>query len=385
MKIIVAMDSFKGSLSSVVACDIVARAIVAKKPGVDIVVKPLADGGEGTAKVLMDALGGQWISKKVVGALPDMEVEAGFAWFENEKMALVEMALASGLELLSENQKNPLETTTYGTGELIKAAIEYGAQKILLAVGGSATVDGGVGGAMALGWRFLDSNGESIPLGGIGLTQICNIIKPDGLDLPEVEVLCDVNNPLCGELGAASIYGPQKGATPQMVEELENGMKNLAEMVKKKLNCDIDTPGAGAAGGLAGGAVAFMDAKLVSGIETVMQHINISKEIETADWIITGEGCFDSQSLHGKVVSGIAKLAGRSRARVAVLAGDVKLTRQEYSKEGISEAIGAKTTDMMLEYALSNSEKLLTDAASRLADKIILCCPHNGLNANRKY
>ncbi len=171
MKIIVAMDSFKGSLSSVSACDIVANAIAEKKPRVKIVVKPLADGGEGTAKVLMDALDGRWIGKTVMGPLAKMQVDAGFVWFE-KKIALVEMASASGLELLSQDQKTPLETTTYGTGELIKAAIEYGAQTILLAVGGSATVDGGVGAAMALGWQFLDNNGKPIPLGGAGLSGV---------------------------------------------------------------------------------------------------------------------------------------------------------------------------------------------------------------------
>jgi glycerate kinase len=304
-----------------------------------------------------------------MGPLSGMRVDAGFVWFE-KKTALVEMASASGLELLSQDQKSPLETTTYGTGELIKAAIEYGAQTILLAVGGSATVDGGVGAAMALGWQFLDNNGKSIPLGGAGLSRLSKIIKPDSLDLPEIEVLCDVNNPLCGEHGAAKIYGPQKGAAPRMVEQLENGMKNLVEIVKKTLHCDIDIPRAGAAGGLAAGAIAFMNAKLVSGIETVMRYNNISKEIETANWIITGEGCFDSQSLQGKVVSGIAQSARGSGTKVAVLAGDVKLTRQEYNEGGVHEAIGAKNSDMTLEYALANSEKLLKDAASRLADKL---------------
>ena len=372
MKIVVAMDSFKGSLSSAVACDIVADAIVSKNPAVDIVVKPLADGGEGTAKVLMMALNGKWIPQKVMGPLPDMKAEAGFAWFESERMALVEMASASGLELLSEDQKNPLKSTTYGTGQLIKAAVEYGANKILLAVGGSATVDGGIGAATALGWRFLDNDEEELPLGGGCLAQISKIVKPEGLNLPEVEVLCDVENPLCGRFGAANVYGPQKGATSEMVKQLENGLKNLAEMVKKELNSDIDISGAGAAGGLAAGGVAFLNAKLVSGIETVIRYSSIAKEIETAAWVITGEGCFDSQSLQGKVVSGIAKLANRSGAKVVVIAGDVKLTKQEYNKYGIAEAIGTKTDEMTLEYAIANSKKLLENLASRLADKILL-------------
>ena len=298
MKIVIAMDSFKGSLKTVEACRIIADALSDALPDAQIVTKPMADGGEGTAQAMLEAAGGTWIPQTVMGPLPEMQVEAGFVWFDHDRSALVEMASASGLQLLTEDQMNPMLTTTYGTGQLIKAAAEQGAERIMLAVGGSATVDGGVGAAMALGWRFLDGCGCDINLGGGGLGGIMTICDPVDLKLPPVQVLCDVDNPLCGQDGAASVYGPQKGATPEMVEQLEAGLANLAELVRMNLGCEIETvPGSGAAGGLSAGAIAFMSAELVSGVETVMACCNFKAELESADWIITGEGSFDQQSL----------------------------------------------------------------------------------------
>ncbi len=366
MKIVVAMDSFKGTLKAVEACEIVADALSESAADAEIVVKPMADGGEGTAQAMIEAANGKWIARTVMGPLPDMEVEAGFAWFEHDRTAVVEMACASGIELLSSQQMNPLLTTTYGTGQLIKAAIEYGAEKIMLAVGGSATVDGGFGAAMALGWKFLDGYGHEIPMGGIGLGAIERIERGE-MESPVVVVLCDVENPLCGPNGAAAVYGPQKGATPEMVEQLEAGLKNLAELVDRQLQCDINVPGAGAAGGLAGGAIAFMNARLVSGIETVMAYSNLAEEIESADWVITGEGSFDEQSLSGKVVSGILKAASGSGARMAVIAGRVGLSQKQWERAGISITIAATPSGMALQEALQNSKELLGLAGRRFA------------------
>lgn len=372
MKIVVTMDSFKGTLSACEACEIVAKSITEIAPEVQVVIKPMADGGEGTAHAMIRAANGRWIPQRVMGPLPDMQVEAGFAWFDEDKTALVEMASASGLELLSAGQANPIKTTTYGTGRLIEAASKYGAEKILLAVGGSATVDGGLGAAIALGWKFLDRKGNPIPLGGAGLSQIAEIVKPTNFSLPLVEVLCDVDNPLCGERGAAKVYGPQKGATPDMVEQLERGLANLAALVKKELHRDIDNvPGAGAAGGLAAGAIAFMNAAVVSGIETVMARSNLLSELQSADWVVTGEGSFDRQSLYGKVVSGIAKLASKSNTRLAVIAGWVDVPPQEYQKLGITAAFACRTDDMSLDYALANSRTLLYAAAQRFAKEYL--------------
>jgi glycerate kinase len=367
MKIVIAMAPFKGTLDANQACEIVANAVAECVPSVQLVIKPMADGGRGTARAMLEAAGGRWIPKKVTGPLADMQVEAGFAWFEKDRTALVEMALASGLQLLPKGQTNPLKTTTYGTGQLVDAAIKYGARKILLAVGDSATVDGGVGAAMALGFVFLDQHDEPILLGGAGLEYIAKIIKPENFSIPPVEVLCDVDNPLCGEHGSAKVYGPQKGATADMIERLDKGLLHLASVVRKQLQRDINNvPGAGAAGGLAGGALAFMNATLVSGIETVMERSNLRVELPSADWIITGEGSFDRQSLRGKVVCGIAAMASQLHTRIAVLAGQVSIPPQEYHKLGIETVIPCKPDDMPLDYALKNCRTLLDAAARRL-------------------
>ncbi|MEA3224842.1 MAG: glycerate kinase [Planctomycetota bacterium] len=366
MKIVVAMDSFKGTLTAYEACKVISKALRSVLSDVTFTLKPMADGGEGTARAMIEAGNGDWLAQKVAGPLPESTVNAGFAWFP-DRTALVEMAAASGLELLTADQLDPLRTTTYGTGELIAAAAKQGARRILLAVGGSATVDGGIGAAAALGWNFLDSNGQTVPLSGRGLEMISKIGKSGNLRLPPVEVLCDVDNPLCGDHGAARVYGPQKGATPAMVEQLERGLANLADIVRAQLATDIENiPGAGAAGGLAAGAIAFMDATIVSGIETVMNRSNLEAELASADWVITGEGSFDRQSLYGKVVSGILKLATQSDTRIAVLAGQINIPRDEYRKMGIEVALATKPDDLPLDDALKNSRELLFAAAERL-------------------
>jgi len=367
MRIVVAMDSFKGTLTALDACKIISDATSVVLSDAVIILKPMADGGEGTARAMIEAGDGRWFARKVMGPLPEIDVEAGFAWFA-DGTALVEMAAASGLELLTPEQLDPVRATTYGTGQLIKAAIDRGARKILLAVGGSATVDGGVGAATALGWKFLDAKGEAVALGGAGLENIAKIEKPGNSRIVAVEVLCDVNNLLCGEHGAAKVYGPQKGATAEMVERLERGLAHLAHTVGAQLGTDIqNVPGAGAAGGLAAGAIAFMDATIVSGIETVMRRSNLKAELMSADWVVTGEGSFDRQSLHGKVVSGVLTLARSSRTRVAVLAGQVKMPPGECRKLGIEAALASKPDDLPLADALKDSRKLLHGAAQRLA------------------
>jgi glycerate kinase len=386
VKIVVALDSFKGSLTAVQACDIVAQALRAAVPAVEVVTKPMADGGEGTASVLMAAAGGQWVGRTVMGPLPEMQIEAGFVWLPENKAALVEMATASGLPLLKPEQRNPLKTTTYGTGQLIQAAIDHGANHILLAIGGSATVDGGVGAAMALGWRFLAANGQEVGFGGGQLAQIVKIVPPahakedhgqdargtHGRDAHAtnvtVEVLCDVDNPLCGEHGAARVYGPQKGATPEMVEQLDAGLAHLARRVKEQLGRDIaELPGAGAAGGLAAGAVAFLNARLVPGIEAVMSQTRLAEAITGAEWVITGEGSFDEQSLRGKVVSGVLRVARAAGAKVAVCAGQVRLGPDRYRSAGIEAAVACMEPPMELDYAIAHSAELLDRAARRFA------------------
>ena len=371
-------------------------------PHVEVVTKPMADGGEGTASVLMAAAGGQWISTRVMGPRAEMEVEAGFVWLPGNCTALVEMATASGLPLLRPEQRNPLKTTTYGTGQLIQAALDQGARHIFLAIGGSATVDGGVGAAMALGWRFLTKQGNEIGLGGGQLARIVKIVPPvrsvpvraslgeasvlarlEGVvrgrttyeETPDgvttnvtVEVLCDVDNPLCGEHGAARVYGPQKGATAEMVEQLDAGLAHLARTVKEQLGRDIAClPGAGAAGGLAAGAVAFMNARLVPGIDAIMSQTRLAEAVADADWVVTGEGSFDEQSLRGKVVSGVTRVARAGGAMVVVCAGQVRLEPGRYRQAGIQAALACMEPGMELDYAIAHGAELLDCAARRFA------------------
>ncbi len=373
MKIVVAMDSFKGSMSAMKACDIVAATIRSAMPDAIVVTKPMADGGEGTAVTLMAAAGGRWVPVETMGPLPEMRVDAGYVWLPATRTAVVEMAVTSGLPLLRPDQYNPLKTTTYGTGELIKAAIEHGAEQVLLAIGGSATVDGGVGAAMALGWRFLKEDGQEIGLGGGQLSEIDQIIPPvetqNFASPPQVKVLCDVDNPLCGEHGAARVYGPQKGATPQMVTILDANLLHLAERIKDQLGQTIkDLPGAGAAGGLAAGAVAFLDGRLVSGVDEVIAQNRLREELADADWVITGEGRFDNQSLRGKVVSGVARAARDVGGRVAVIAGQVLLPPEVYTRAGIEIALPCMADSMTLDYAIANGETLLAESAGKFTE-----------------
>lgn len=372
MKIVVALDKFKGSLTGSRASDIVREALLSVRPELHVVMKPMADGGEGTDEVLFTSLGGEWIATSVMGPLPEMSCTARYAWLPKQATAVIAMANASGLGLLKPEQRNPLFTTTYGTGELVRAAIERGAKYVWLAAGGSATVDGGVGAAMALGWRFLDAQGKPVGLGGGELERIARIERPYKLRIPTVEVLRDVDNPLCGKWGSARVFGPQKGATPAMVEQLDAGLQHLGRLVKEQLGKEIvNVPGAGAAGGLGGGAVAFMDARLTQGVKKVIQAIGIDAELADADWVITGEGRFDEQSLRGKVVSGIAKLAAKRGAKVVVLAGSVQVPEEIYRREGIELALSTMKPGMELNEALGRAEELLAFAARELAIRIL--------------
>ncbi len=380
MKIVVALDKFKGSLTAPRACEIVRDALLSIHPHWRVVSKPMADGGDGTAEVFRSALGGEWVQHKVTGPLPRTLVNARYLWLPHERLAVVEMAQASGLVLLKPEQRNPLRTHSHGTGELLCYAASRGAQRILLAVGGSATIDGGVGAARAGGWRFVGANGEQVELGGGELERILKIEDPKSdTELDEedflnfsLEVLCDVNNPLCGEYGAAHEFGPQKGATPEMVQQLDAGLRHLAELVKTQLGKDIaDVPGAGAAGGLAFGALAFMDAKLIPGVEAVAEAIGLDAELADADWVITGEGRFDEQSLRGKVVSGIIRLAGKHAVKVAVIAGSVHVPESAWRREGIEVALSTVAPGMELDEAMASAERLLSSSARQLAARIL--------------
>lgn len=367
MKIIIAMDSFKGTMSARTACETVRAGLLDHDPTLHVSLHPMADGGEGTAEALMMGGGGEWIAKEVSGPMPPDKVKAGFVWFPKDHTAVVEMATASGLTLVPRDQLNPMQATTYGTGELVQAALDHGARKLILAVGGSATVDGGIGAAMALGWEFLDATGQPVGQGGAALNRIHSIKPPAcAMHIP-VEVLCDVNSPLTGPLGAAAVFGPQKGATPDMVDLLDSGLAHLADRVRSSLKIEIDAvPGAGAAGGLAAGAMAFMGARLVPGIDTVMAISGLLDQLEGADWVITGEGRFDTQSLRGKVVSGIVRAAKRHGVKVAVLAGSVEVSPEECKAFGVDRAEATAPEGTSLDEALKHAQPLLQETARRL-------------------
>ena len=369
MKLVAAADSFKGSLDARSACEAIREGVLQARPDWTVAVKPMADGGEGTAAAVMAALGGEWVPVRVTGPLESMEVDAGYAWFpHHDRTALVEMAAANGLTLLPPARRNPLLTTTFGTGELIRAAAVQGARRILLAVGGSATVDGGAGAAAALGWRFLDDAGQPVGPGGGELERIARILLPERAGLPPVEVLCDVKNPLCGERGAAHVFAPQKGASREAVQRLERGLEHLARLIETTLGKDLrDLPGGGAAGGLAAGAVAFMNATLTSGIERLIEVSGLEQDLRGADWVVTGEGCFDEPSLHGKVVSGVAVAARRAGARVAVIAGQVRLSEAEWRSAGIETATALTGPGVTTDEAVRRAQELLREAARRWA------------------
>ncbi len=366
MKIVIAMDKFKGGLTAGEACRHVVAGLREVDPSVVCVEKPLADGGEGTVAALMAARpGGEWIPVTVDGPLRDRSVNAGYAWFADDLTAVVEMAAASGLTLLDTRERNPLATSTYGTGQLLLDAIRRGARRILLTIGGSATVDGGVGAAAALGWRFLDGNGHEITPDGGHLLEIARIVAPASRILPPITVLCDVTHPLCGPLGAAAVFGPQKGATPAMVSILEAGLTHLAECVRIDLGRDMkDLPGGGAAGGLGAGAVVFFDADLAPGIATVMATARLHDALAGAAWCITGEGSFDNPSLDGKVVSGVAAVARQAGVPVVVMAGRVDVDPAVFRPHGIHAALATHPPEMPIREVMQREAELLRATAA---------------------
>lgn len=311
----------------------IARGVRAAAPSAETIALPLADGGEGTAEALVAATGGRFVEARVSDPL-GRPITARYGFLGNGTTAVVEMAAASGLVLLTGEERNPMKTSTFGTGQLILDAARGGsggrgggAKSIIVGIGGSATVDGGTGMARALGVEFLDSEGRVLSGGGEILTQIAAIdtsrLAPD-LAGVKITVASDVTNPLTGPQGAARVYGPQKGATPQQVAELDEGLSNLAEIIRAELGKDVGSiPGAGAAGGLGAGLAAFLDAEILSGIEIVLDAVDIDRQLEGADIVFTGEGKVDGQSACGKTASGLAAAAAAKGVPVVLLAGEV--------------------------------------------------------------
>lgn len=381
MKFVICMDAWKGSLSARSACEAVAQGIHAVLPHAETLCCPMADGGEGTMGVVAAQRPGQRISLEVTGPFPDRRVQADYLYWADAGEAFVEMAVCAGLPLLAEDERDPLRTTTRGVGELMADAMQRGAKKIFLAVGGSATVDGGTGMAAALGWQFLDASGRPLPEGGGALAQLDRIVPVSaGRAFPELDVLCDVTNPLLGARGAARVFAPQKGANPEAVEDLEAGLARFAACCQRDLGKSIATlPGGGAAGGIAAGAVALLGGRLVSGVDAVMDMIGLSPKLSDADWVITGEGRFDDQSLEGKVVSGVLRRAQAQGVPVAVVAGSCGLDAAAMASSGIWYAEAANNQGLPLAQAMREAEALAADAGARLAQRITgECGPDHG-------
>lgn len=342
MKVVVAIDSFKGSLSSMEAGQAIAEGVKRVYQHAEVVVRPLADGGEGTVEALVEGMGGVFVTKEVIGPLGE-NVEAVYGIIESKddlsKTAIIEMSAAAGITLVPEESRNPMNTTTYGVGELILDAIERGCRHFIVGIGGSATNDGGVGMLQALGYDFVTQEGKAISYGGNGLRELASIEESNvhpTLKECTFKVACDVTNPLCGENGSSAIFGPQKGATPEMVQELDQLLLHYAEL-SKKVNSHADRfyPGTGAAGGMGFAFLTYTNATLESGIQIVLTETKLEELIATADFVVTGEGRLDGQTALGKAPIGVASLAKKHQKKVLAFAGAVTPDAKECNQHGI--------------------------------------------------
>ena len=377
MKIILAPDSFKGNLTSLQVASALEKGIKRALPKSNCIKVPMADGGEGTVQSLVDATGGKFIRKKVTGPAGQV-VSARYGMLADGETAVIEMAEASGLPLAVGKDRNPLKTTSYGTGELLVDAAKRGAKKIIIGIGGSATNDGGVGMAQAIGVRFLDKNGKEIKqYGAGGMLNKIESIDISGLapvmKKTKIVVASDVNNPLCGKKGASYVFGPQKGATPAMVKTLDANLRHLAKIIKKDLKKDVvNRRGAGAAGGLGAGLVAFARASMKSGIEIVLEATQIDKHLKGADLVITGEGRVDFQTAFGKTPSGVAKAARKHGVPTVAIGGGITDDANGVFEHGIDGLESACARDMSLDEAISHSKAHLANAAERVIHLVLI-------------
>jgi len=341
----------------------------------ETIIIPMADGGEGTVEALTHGSHGQIIITEVTGPLGE-KVTAKWGILGDSVSAVIEMAAASGITLIPAEKLNPLVATTYGTGELIRAALHAGCRRLIIGIGGSATNDGGAGMVQALGARLLDERGKELPWGGAALAKLSRI-DISGLDsrLAECEVItaCDVTNPLCGEQGASRVYGPQKGASGEMCQQLDEALANYAKVIKRDLGIDvIDIPGAGGAGGLGAGLIAFLGTKLVPGIEIVSEVVGLTDYLKGASLVFTGEGRIDMQTLFGKTVAGVAAKAKAFNIPVVALAGEVDGDSKAFSQHGIDAALSIAPGPISLRESVANAEKLIADTAERALRLILI-------------
>jgi glycerate 2-kinase len=362
MKVVIAPDKFKRTLSAPQAAAAMAAGVRHAVPEVEIELVPLADGGEGTAECLQRTLGGESVTAGATDAL-GRPMATSYAML-SDGSAAIDMAAASGLHLIEPSPHSALTATTFGTGELIRHAAREGATRLLVGVGGSAGTDGGTGAARAIGWRFVDVDGDQLQPGGGELTSLARVIPPArGFDLPVVGI-CDVMNPLVGPKGAARVFGPQKGARPEDVERLESGSQRLAEVLRESLGIEIATgPGAGAGGGMGAGLLAFFDASLRAGFDFVSETLRLEEVISAGDLVVTGEGSLDPQSSLGKVVGGVARLARRHGVPCVAVAGRVDETAARSlglaSTGSLIETVGPREAQSFPERSLAAATELV--------------------------
>ena len=365
MKIVIAPQAFKGSISALDAARAIDTGVRRVVPDAETLLVPVADGGDGTLDTLVEDSGGETRSSEVTGPLGE-RVTAQWGALGDGRTALIEMARTSGLVLLPAEKRDPLRATTYGLGEAICHALDAGFRRFIIGVGGSATNDAGGGMAQALGVRLIDTKGRDLPVGGAALADLAHIdsshIDPRARQ-SDFLVACDVTNPLTGPEGASAIYGPQKGASPDMVAQLDNALRNFAGVVKTDLGADIEArPGAGAAGGLGGGLIAFLDADLQPGVDIVLDTVELDRKLEDADLVITGEGCLDHQTVYNKAPIGVAKRATARDVPVIAIAGSLGGRFREVHHHGIDAAAAITCMPMTLDEAYLQAEELLAIA-----------------------
>ena len=371
MKVVVAIDSLKGSLSSLEAGNAIKQGIKRVYQDAKIIVKPLADGGEGTVEALVSGMNGKIETVVATGPLGD-KIESSYGIILEKRLAIMEMASIAGITLLSLKQRNPLYTTTYGLGEMIKDAISKGCNNFIIGIGGSATNDGGIGMLQALGFDLLDKDGNQVPLGARGLKDLVKI--DDKNVLPELKkcqfkIACDVTSVLCGENGCSVVFGPQKGATSQMIKDMDQWLYNFANLAKKKYpHSDALVPGTGAAGGLGFAFLTFVKATLESGIDIILETIDLKSDLKDVDVVVTGEGCLDRQSAMGKAPVGVAKMAKLYNKPVIAFAGSVTKEAKLCNQEGIDAyfPIIRNITTLQEAMAKENAKNNLMDTVEQV-------------------
>ena len=369
MRVVVAPDSYKGSVSAVGVAAALERGVLRVFPQAEVRKIPIADGGEGTVEALVTATGGQMKQERVRGPLGEV-VDACWGILGDGKTAVIEMAAASGLPLVPPDRRDPRITTTYGTGELIRTALDEGLRRIIIGIGGSATNDGGTGMAQALGAKFLAADGTELPPGGGALAQL-KTIDLSGLDSrlteTEITVACDVDNPLCGQRGAAAVFGPQKGATPAMVAELDAALGHFAGCARAATGRNVaDLAGAGAAGGLGAGLLFFTPAKLRPGVEIVLEAVKFAEVVKDAAFVITGEGRTDFQTAYGKAPVGVAKVAKQFGVPVFCISGGLGDGADDVLAQGIDAVMSICSRPLSLDECMRDGATLIEEAAARL-------------------